>query len=226
MADLQDYWNTGASGYGDVVRPGVWRMQSFTTNIIYDIESVKLLLYRVPWDSDGIITISIRATDEIGKPTGLNLCSGAFNRDELTTSEAGEWKEIIFNSPYCLEKDVVYAVIIGPAVGTGDLYWRCTAGGNPYSGGNQNYSYDAGLTWASSPSLNFDSLFETWGSIPEPETFVWPIVNRPNSYNPDKVYDPIAETWGSDKDILAAGGGRYKNQVVVIGHKKLYFGSL
>jgi len=163
MAILQIYYNTGEDGFGDVIRPGNWRTQTFTTVAAYTISSVKLFLYRMVAGADGVITVSIRAVDvATGKPTGDDLASGTFNRDILTIDTAGEWKEITFDTAYFLQATTQYAIVVGPAVGTGDTYWRSDTTGDPYPDGTRNWSTDAGSTWGT-PSTNQDYLFETWG---------------------------------------------------------------
>jgi len=163
-AELQDYYNTGEDGFGGVVRPTNWRAQTFTTSLPYSIESVKLFLYRMVAGSDGVITVSIREVDvETGKPTGVDKASATFNRDTLTTNTAGEWKVITFGAAYSLAPATQYAIVVGPAVGTGDTYWRDDTTGDPYSDGKHTYSVDAGSTWGT-PSTNSDYLFETWGT--------------------------------------------------------------
>lgn len=165
MATLQIYYNSGEDGFGGVVRPANWKAQTFTTLMGFSIESVKLFLYRMAAGSDGVITVSIKAVDvATGKPTGGNLASGTFNRDTLTIDTAGEWKEITFGSAYSLVAATKYAIVVAPAVGTGDTYWRNDTTGNPYSDGSHTWSTDTGTTWGT-PSVNGDYLFETWGIL-------------------------------------------------------------
>ena len=51
--------------------------------------------------------------------------------------------------------------------------------------------------------------------------------NRPGGYDPDLVWDIPTDTW---KSVSAAssvsGGGRYKSQIFVLGHKVIYFGDV
>lgn len=42
----------------------------------------------------------------------------------------------------------------------------------------------------------------------------------------DLVYDPIDGEWEYDYDVLARGGGRYKNQLVIIGENCIYYGDV
>jgi hypothetical protein len=43
------------------------------------------------------------------------------------------------------------------------------------------------------------------------------MVSRPITYDPSLSWDPDTGTWVSDKDLLAAGGGRYHQQIVMVG---------
>jgi len=53
------------------------------------------------------------------------------------------------------------------------------------------------------------------------------IVTRLPGYNSDWTWDPVTETWTTtDMELLAAGGGRYKNRFVAIGHNVIYFGDI
>ncbi len=49
---------------------------------------------------------------------------------------------------------------------------------------------------------------------------------RPVGYDPDTVWDPILGDWVAPSALTTAGGGRYNKQIVVIGHKQLYYGDI
>lgn len=42
----------------------------------------------------------------------------------------------------------------------------------------------------------------------------------------DSIWDIDSQAWTDDPDYLVAGGGRYKNQIVVVGHSCIYFGEV
>ena len=83
MATLYEYLNTGDNDSGSVYG-AVWNSQSFTPTIAHIITSIKLLLYRI--GSPGTLTVSIRATDGSGHPTGADLVSGTTDGATLTTT--------------------------------------------------------------------------------------------------------------------------------------------
>ncbi len=159
---LQDYYNTG----DDLSHPiglSSWRCQTFTAGANYNIESVKLLLYKAGFP--GIVTVSIRATDGDGKPTGGDLCSGTINGNELTTDpETDEWTEITFDSLYSLTSGTIYAIVIRAA--TNRIYWRLDSSDPSYEDGIYGWSQSSGTSWT--VSTNYDAMFETYG------TTAWP----------------------------------------------------
>lgn len=49
---------------------------------------------------------------------------------------------------------------------------------------------------------------------------------RPESYDPDAVWDTETESWVTDNSVITTGGGRHQSQIIVIGHNVIYFGSI
>lgn len=51
---------------------------------------------------------------------------------------------------------------------------------------------------------------------------------RPDTteYDPDDEWDPEEGDWGDSTDLTTLGGGRYNQQLVVLGHRKIYFQEL
>lgn len=52
------------------------------------------------------------------------------------------------------------------------------------------------------------------------------VVGRSIIYNPTLVWDPVTGTWVSDMSLLAAGGGRYHQQIVTIGRNSSGYGEV
>ena len=89
---LYENYNTGDDAalgiYG-----AIWAAQTFTVGAAgHTITSVKLLLYR--YGSPGTVTVSIRATDGNGHPTGSDLTSGTTDGNTLPTGSPSELREI------------------------------------------------------------------------------------------------------------------------------------
>lgn len=160
MADLYEYYNTGddqaASAYSTT-----WIGQSFTPATAHKITSVKLKLYRV--GSPGTVTVSIKATDENGHPTGADLCSGTIDGNTLTEDSAGAWYEITLGDGYNLAADTKYAIVIrceGINV-SNRVDWRADATDPTYDGGCYEFSTNSGSSWTT--VLTVDLMFEDWG---------------------------------------------------------------
>ncbi len=64
---------------------------------------------------------------------------------------------------------------------------------------------------------------DTWTFISQEAPFT--IFTRRSDYNPDLVWQPTVG-WVNIDDFEYTGGGRYKNRVVVLGHKVVYFGDV
>jgi len=153
-----DYYITGDNGGSDFTDT-TWFAQTFTASISYNISSVKLKLYRT--GNPNTITVSIRAVDGSGHPTGADLTSGTTDGNTLTGGTSGEWREITFGSSYGLTSGTKYAIVIrcapDPAHTAG---WRRNSAG-AYTGGNYESSTDTGSSWTTSSGIDF--VFETYG---------------------------------------------------------------
>jgi hypothetical protein len=135
-----------------------WKAMTFTNLIPYRIGAVTLLIYRL--GSPGTLTVSIRATDVNGRPTGGDLCVGTTNGNTLPTASPFEWRTITFTSAASLLGFTKYAIVCRTSVTTLATYvgWRGDFSSPTYDGGNGCYSGDSGSTWA---DYTGDLMFET-----------------------------------------------------------------
>lgn len=160
MSILYEYFNTGwIGGYGSAAED-VWLGMTFTPSILHRITKLKLLLWRV--GLPGTATVSIRATDGEGKPTGGDLCFGTTDADTLPIYPP-EWRTITLGGGYFLSAGTKYAIAVrvdNGLEGVRELYWAAVEYGG-YPGGNSFDSFDAGLTW--NFDGNWDFMFEDWG---------------------------------------------------------------
>lgn len=225
--------------------------QTITHSETYTITSVKLLLSQYVQSPTvlvpGTIEARIFAVDGLNRPTGSKLTTTTSNGDTLPAyNSAGsgenddpfnEWREFIFSPAVTLTKDVTYAIVLsfnGAPKANDDrnlLWWRNS---NLYTEGGSNaglsfYPVDPTESEWGLPHPTIDFLFETYGFIPN---FSWPPDaggdnGRPVDYDPDEYFDPETQGWTSDPtDLTTLGGGRYNQQIVVVGNKKIYFGGL
>ncbi|KKN74740.1 hypothetical protein LCGC14_0387820 [marine sediment metagenome] len=160
MATLYENYNSG-DDEAHASQGNFWHAQTFTTSAGHTTSSVKLKVYRT--GSPGTITVSIRAVDEDGKPTGSDLATGTTDGDTLTTSSIAEWREITFVAAYSLVIDTQYAIATRALSGSSGntVNWRDVASGS-YTGGRFRNSSNGGTTWGDAFAAT-DFMFEVWG---------------------------------------------------------------
>lgn len=160
MATLYEYYNTGDDSTWDITDTR-WKAQTFTPSTAHKITSVKLKLYR--YDFPGTLTVSIRATDGSGHPTGGDLCSGTTNGNTLTENMDGEWREITLGAGANLDANTKYAIVIrrNGGVAGSVIYWRMDYTSPTYIGGCVELSSDSGSSWKTDVAKDF--MFEDWG---------------------------------------------------------------
>ena len=133
-----------------------WVAQTFTPSISHTVTSVKLKLWR---GLCGTVTVSIRATDAGGKPTGADLASGTIAQATITTVSPGAWYEVLLGDGTALIASTKYAIVVrAPNANTdSSLQWRIDTTG-AYTGGGEETSADSGVTWTTEVP-NFDLMF-------------------------------------------------------------------
>lgn len=155
---MEEHCNTGDDGnsaiYGDN-----WRAEVFTPQHSHKVAYVNLKFCIS--GSPGNITISIRATDENGKPTGSDLCSKIIDSSSFATSSPGNWETAIFELSPLLEKDIKYAVVVRglDANISNFLIWRLQSSGTGYTRGQTAKSTNGGVSWS---LISSDMMFEEW----------------------------------------------------------------
>ena len=157
MATLYEYYNTGNDALA-VLTTTYWKAQSFTPAISHKITSVKLYLAKTA-NPAGIITVSIRATDGSGLPTGSDLASGTTDGDTLATPN--EWREITFSTGYNLVAGTKYAIVVRGDGTTNEFRWLVDISSPTYANGSFVASTNSGTTWAN--ETDKDMMFEDWG---------------------------------------------------------------
>lgn len=164
MATRFDYYITGADGRINANATSDWIGQTFTASANYTITSVILTLYKSGYYGEpGILTVSIKNTDENGLPTGEDLCSGTTNGNTLTEDTSGEEREISFGGGYLLSNGTKYAIVLRAAEASSYdiINWKMDSTSPTYSGGAEQYSTDSGDNWTE--NTDYDLIFETWG---------------------------------------------------------------
>jgi len=159
MATLYENYITGDDN-NQAPRGAKWWAQTFTPATAHTITSVKLLLERL--GNPGTITVSIKATDINGHPTGDDLCVGTTDGNTLPTTPP-EWREITLGAGAILSVDVKYAIVVRDPTGddANTAEWWDDSTSPSYTGGCLEYSLDSGASWTS--YTGYDFLFEDWG---------------------------------------------------------------
>ena len=161
MPQRYEYYDVGDASNASLFGKN-WGAQNFTVVAPkHTVTSVKLKLWRS--GSPGTVTVSIRATDENGHPTGGDLTSGTTDGNTLPTGSPYEWREIALTE-YTLSVGTKYAIVCRAPDGNGVNYivWRYDASDPEYAGGNYEFSSDSGASWSS--NLSADFMFEVWGN--------------------------------------------------------------
>ena len=162
MATLYERYQSGATA--DLGRWDTrWGGQTFTPSVSHTITSVKLFMRRD--DLPGTMTVSIKATDGGGLPTGADLTSGTTDADTLPEYPASrEWREISFGAGTVLTASTTYAIVFRTP--DTDLPNQCRLGidqtSPTYAGGATCNSSDSGGSWAFQ-GVDTDALFEEYG---------------------------------------------------------------
>ena len=132
-----------------------WHSQSFTP--VTDIEINKIGVYlKYVSGTQTDVTVSIRADDGTGKPTGVDLTNGSIT---AFTDTSYSWKETTL-TPYSLSSGTKYHLQI-KSVGTQSYMWGTDVSSSTYTGGTWVYSSDSGSTWTIYTTT--DAIFRIYG---------------------------------------------------------------
>lgn len=181
---LYERYNTGDDTTQPNIYGATWIFQGFTigatgANTTHQITSLKLLMYRTGLPGD--VTVSIRAADAQGKPTGSDLATGTTDGNTLTTDTAGEWREIALTS-YTLVAGTQYTWIFRVLDGDASNYinYRYDSSAPAYPGGAGGSSLNSGSTWTF--YVPADGMFEEHGILVTPpapkETYISGYLSR------------------------------------------------
>jgi hypothetical protein len=157
-----DYYDTGNDGTDYGIHSTYFVSQSFTASRNYDLESIKLMLYRTGTPTDNL-TIELFATSgEL--PTGSALSSGSINVATISATSSGTWYEATMSS-YSLVSGTKYALRIKASSNTSlnRFNWCSDGSSASYSGGALSYSENSGSSWTT-PTTE-DTMFEIYGAL-------------------------------------------------------------
>ncbi len=156
---LYENYNTGDDDYWNF-KDTTWAAQTFTVgSVAHTVTGVKI---KIDSGSEiGDFTLSIRATDLNGHPTGNDLTSHTI--DGSITSQA-DYTFFLFDlPPYNLNANTKYAIVCrAPNSASQWVYWRSDSSSPTYSGGNREWSLDSGSSWTTYTTQDF--MFEVYGT--------------------------------------------------------------
>ena len=154
------------AGFGVIVNETTWVAQAFTPTDSHTITKAGLFVYLAGLTEDWFdydLTVSIKATDVDGKPTGVDLCSGTINTADIGTYRSvldalamkqgkQEYPEVSFGAGAALTAGTKYVIVMKaaetiPNAAYGILYGG-TKTGAPYDGGYFGSSVDSGSNWS------------------------------------------------------------------------------
>ena len=143
--------------YVNFVSGQTWHATKITPTLSHSVTYIRLYLHHVV-GTPGPMTVSIKAIDVNGHPTGPDLCSGDLDTTLLTVTG---WYSITMTTPENLISGITYAIVARCPAGTGAdyVYWYSGA----VSGGNGKWekSSDSGITWYSYTAYTL--TFEVYG---------------------------------------------------------------
>jgi hypothetical protein len=151
----QDNYTIYANVYG-----AVWTAQTFTPAETHFCQAVKLYLAKPLGGTLGIITVSIRATNGAGQPTGVDLATATIDESNLDANP--DYFLAPFSTPKYLVKSTKYAIIIRCSGGDASHYLNVAfneSGG--YTDGSRLTSTDSGSNFTINSS--YDLLFADEG---------------------------------------------------------------
>jgi len=150
MSIIYENFTTGDSGQKLILFPDHADAQTFTAIGNHEVNKVKVKLFKNSNQESypaGDVKISIKNTDEDGKPNGEDLISITVDGTQFETIP-GAFVDAEFDSSISVISGELYAIVVTLLTGWG-IYWRLATGGKTtdlYTGGQYVASSD-GENW-------------------------------------------------------------------------------
>jgi len=162
----EDFFGESGMQY---LQGATWYTQTFTAEQNHQVTSVKLYLCKYGYP--GTVTVSIRATDSSGKPTGSDLASGTTNGNTLPQYGTGdEWRQVALSPTLSLTQNTKYAIVVRAPTGdaSNEVCWNASyfGDGDLYTGGAMYESTNSGANW--NEEWWWDGSFQIWGPYSPP----------------------------------------------------------
>jgi hypothetical protein len=223
LRDNHTFADTGTPG-GEFTDT-IWKAQTFTATSSYTITAVNLELSRKAGSSPGTITVSIRAT-EGGAPGKAQNPTPSDNQGNIDIAGVDRITKLQWAAPEGETPD--YLVYFRAGGGSWVLYDTITDDSTEYELSDDILNalrYYSIYEWRVDTRENgVTTTGDTWTFISE-VSMSFTDYSRRSDYDADKVWQP-GTGWVDPNTFEFAGGGSYKERVVVVGHNVIYFGDI
>ena len=210
---LYEYATGSASAtQSNSIESSLWYAQTFTVgttgpNRNFKIKKVGVELKKDGTGSTNQVKLSIRETDEDGKPKSTYLCEVTKDASTLPTSYDWVWFDLS-SCDVTLNSSTTYAIVIGATSDSSPyVYWRVFGPTSIYAGGGCSVSFDAGNTWSSvDPS---DYRFKIYGVRSDTNiekvvrAFIAKDITKSSPSNPEYIHG----------DWVASGANSYECKI-------------
>lgn len=163
LRQYEYYIGTKSSSYQ--IKGDTWQGQTFTVGNVGPSEdnyAVHVKLWMRRYGTPGDLTVSIKAVDGDGHPTGDDLTSVTVG-EAYVSEDDDDWYIFTFATQPALIADTQYAIVVKALSAVGDnryaAWFDMTS--PTYGGGNLELSSDGGASWSSETTR--DMNFEIWG---------------------------------------------------------------
>lgn len=221
LRDNHTFADTGTPGVA--FRDTLWKAQTFTATSSYTITAVNLELSRAAGATPGTITASIRATEGPGKATDP---APVDDQEDIHIAGRFEINTLDWDAPADETPD--YLVYFRAEGGDWVLQETITDDSTSHT---MSSDLRASLRYYSVYEWRVDTRENAVTTTGDTWTFISQVspdftdYSRKSDYNADKVWQP-GTGWVDSNTFEFAGGGSYKERVVIVGHNVIYFGDL
>lgn len=148
-------------------RAQYWDAMTFTPLQAHTLTHIGLWLYRGP-SSAGNFTASIRNTDGVGHPTGIDLSTYTCPAGDIDYNPPAKEYFFELDTPLAVSASVKLAIVMrAPSLPGGNfMYHAQQSASPPYPRGNLERSVNSGSSWITD---NPDVTFYEWGYLPGEE---------------------------------------------------------
>jgi len=145
---LVDNFESGESSSSTMDAVNDWAAQTFTASKTYTITRLSVYVAKAAGGDAGTATVSLKAVNGSGIPTGADLTSGTFAASTCVESPSYGWIDVDVTE-YEVTEGTQYAIVVraDSASGGNALYWRDKSTDPAYADGARFFDTDGGASW-------------------------------------------------------------------------------